>query len=89
MRLPRGQSSHACSSRVSALSSRIARSRYFSRISSSVAGIGAAGFDGPRERSLALHHALRVARRTRRSLRARLAAPAGVAFVSRNFSACT
>src|SRR4051794_41198627 len=44
MRLPRGQRSQACRSRVKWLSSRIARSRYFSRISSSVAGIPPTGF---------------------------------------------
>src|SRR5208283_1771242 len=39
IRLPRGQCGQACNSRVSVFSSRIARSRYFSRISSSVTGI--------------------------------------------------
>ena len=38
IRLPRGQCEHSWSRRVSVLSSRIARSRYFSWISSSVAG---------------------------------------------------
>src|SRR6478735_4023775 len=37
----------ACRSRVKWLSSRIARSRYFSRISSSVAGIPPTGFTPP------------------------------------------
>src|SRR3954462_521931 len=44
IRFPRGQRSHAWRSRVKWLSSRIARSRYFSRISSSVAGIPPTGF---------------------------------------------
>src|SRR3954465_14837038 len=44
IRLPRGQRSQLCSSRVNVLSSRMARSRYFSRISSSVAGIAPTGF---------------------------------------------
>src|SRR3954464_3951924 len=48
IRLPRGQRSQACRSRVKWLSSRIARSRYFSRISSSVAGIPPTGFTTPR-----------------------------------------
>src|SRR3954451_3519912 len=41
---PRGHSSQLCRSRVKWLSSLIARSRYFSRISSSVAGIPPTGF---------------------------------------------
>src|SRR6476619_2393955 len=45
---PRGHSAQACRSRVKWLSSRIARSRYFSRISSSVAGIPPTGFTPPR-----------------------------------------
>ena len=55
IRLPRGQCGQACSSRVSVFSSRIARSRYFSRISSSVAGIDPEGFDGARGLSLRVH----------------------------------
>ena len=51
IRLPRGQWSHSWRSCVSRLSSRIARSRYFSRISSSVAGISAeVDFDRPAHR---------------------------------------
>src|ERR1700730_4444489 len=49
MRLPRGQCGHACSSRVNEFSSRMARSRYFSLISSSVTGMEApVGLDGSR-----------------------------------------
>src|SRR6188768_4585033 len=44
IRLLRGHRSQLCSSRVKVLSSRMARSRYFSRISSSVAGIPPTGF---------------------------------------------
>src|SRR3954471_10553568 len=44
---PRGQCAQACRSRVKWLSSRMARSRYFSRISSSVAGIPPTGFTPP------------------------------------------
>src|SRR3712207_2468053 len=44
MRLPRAQRSQLCRSWVNVLSSRMARSRYFSRISSSVAGIPPTGF---------------------------------------------
>src|SRR5947209_6993214 len=47
MRFPRGQCGHAWRSRVKAFSSRIARSRYFSRISSSVTGMPPEGSDGP------------------------------------------
>src|SRR5215210_3432558 len=46
MRLPRGHRSHSWRSCVRRFSSRIARSRYFSRISSSVAGIRRGEFDG-------------------------------------------
>src|SRR5918997_1261506 len=46
MRLPRGQCSQDWISRVSWFSSRMARSRYFSRISSSVAGTVPLAFDG-------------------------------------------
>src|SRR3954454_14684691 len=46
MRLPRGQYGHSWRSWVRRLSSRIARSRYFSRISSSVAGIRLSDLDG-------------------------------------------
>src|SRR4029077_16566463 len=46
IRLPRGQCGHDCSSRVNEFSSRMARSRYFSLISSSVTGMEApVGFD--------------------------------------------
>src|SRR3954452_17354105 len=45
---PRGQRSQPCNSRVNVLSSRMARSRYFSRISSSVAGIPPTGFTSRR-----------------------------------------
>src|SRR3954447_375084 len=48
MRLPRGQYGHSWRSWVRRLSSRIARSRYFSRISSSVAGIRPIDLDGTR-----------------------------------------
>src|SRR3954453_14434001 len=44
---PRGQDSQPWISRVRLLSSRMARSRYFSRISSSVAGMDDPRFDGP------------------------------------------
>ena len=47
IRFPRGQWSHSWIARVSWFSSRIARSRYFSLISSSVAGTWPRGFDGP------------------------------------------
>src|SRR5439155_26256407 len=51
IRLPRGQCEHCWSRRVSAFSSRIARSRYFSWISLSVVGFAviacAAYFDEP------------------------------------------
>ena len=60
-------------SRVSRFSSRIARSRYFSRISSSVAGIGRFNFPGAGGLSLGVHQDLRIARRTRRARRARRA----------------
>src|SRR3954466_8766423 len=45
---PRGHRVQACRSRVKWLSSRIARSRYFSRISSSVASLPPTGFTAPR-----------------------------------------
>src|SRR5688572_19620421 len=44
IKLPRAQRSQLCRSWVNVLSSRMARSRYFSRISSSVAGIPPTGF---------------------------------------------
>ena len=54
IRLPRGQCEHSWRRWVSWLSSRIARSRYFSWISSSVVGTGVVrpgDFDGPRHGS--------------------------------------
>src|SRR3954469_24252675 len=51
-------------------------------------GHGSCWLGRVRRSSLRLHHGLRIARRTRRS-RGRSRAPGGVAFVSRNFSACT
>jgi hypothetical protein len=47
IRFPRGQWSQLWIALVSWFSSRIARSRYFSLISSSVAGTWAETFDGP------------------------------------------
>ena len=75
IRLPRGQWSQAWISRVSVFSSRIARSRYFSRISSSVAGTRPAVSLGPCA-SCGLHHSCSCARRPASSaLRARARAP--------------
>ena len=51
-------------------------------------GHGCTGIRRSRRVSLAVHQALRVARRTRRCLTDRRA-PSGVALVCRNFSACT
>ena len=73
---------------MNALSSRIARSRYFSRISSSVAGIAPSGFDVAPRFSLPVHQALR-APCARDAARAARRAAGGVAFVCRNFSAWT
>ena len=103
IRLPRGQCGHDCSSRVSEFSSRMARSRYFSRISSSVTGIDPEGFDDARSLSLrcTVTCACCTAARSRAAAAVRFArfdaagalrarwAEAGVALVCRNFSACT
>ena len=95
IRLPRGQCGQACSSRVSEFSSRIARSRYFSRISSSVTGIDPEGFDGARTCPWRCTLTCACGRPSRRVVtrRARCRSPAGRRrawpCVCRNFSACT
>ena len=91
IRLPRGQCSQSWISRVSWFSSRIARSRYFSRISSSVAGTWTGGLDGPPRflfaASVVAASGARLAPAPGLAVRRRAAS--GVAFVWMNFSACT
>src|SRR5919204_3946721 len=67
MRLPRAQCSHSCRSRVSRFSSRIARSRYLSLISSSVAGIWPSVLDDTGACPLACMEACSRGRRIARS----------------------